>query len=83
MLSQSDLVQILLRRDSAIQEEIVDQVLTRTLSLTPASVTVDVAEGVVTLRGTLPRRDLGPVVVRLCDDVDGVVRVVDRLRYDT
>ncbi|MFC8272712.1 CBS domain-containing protein [Streptomyces sp. NPDC057271] len=82
VLSRSDLIQLFLRRDHAIQEEIVEDVLARTLRLAPSSVNVDVAEGVVTLSGTLPRRSRAPVVVRLCGSVDGVVSVVDRLRHD-
>lgn len=35
----------------------------------------------MTLTGTLPRKGVGPIFVRLCEDVDGVVEVVDRLVY--
>ncbi|MBW5483290.1 CBS domain-containing protein [Streptomyces bambusae] len=79
ILSRSDILQLLLRRDRAIQEEILEDVLTRTLGLSPSALTVDVADGLVTLSGTVPRADLVPVVVRLCQSVDGVVDVVDRL----
>ncbi|BAU81785.1 hypothetical protein SLA_0831 [Streptomyces laurentii] len=82
VLSRSDVVQLFLRRDRAVQEEIVEDVLTRTLRLSPSTVNVEVADGVVTLSGVLPRRDLAPVVKRLCGSVDGVAGVVDRLRYD-
>ncbi|MER6096501.1 CBS domain-containing protein [Streptomyces sp. NPDC001728] len=82
VLSRSDLVQLFLRRDRAIQEEIVEDLLTRTLRLSPSAVNVEVVDGVVTLSGVLPRRGLTPVVMRLCGSVDGVVGVVDRLRYD-
>jgi hypothetical protein len=30
----------------------------------------------------LPRRSLVPVVVRLCESVDGTVTVVDRLSFE-
>ncbi|MGW6395991.1 CBS domain-containing protein [Streptomyces sp. NPDC055103] len=82
VLSRSDLVQLFLRRDHAIQEEIVEDVLTHTLRLSPSAVNVEVADGIVTLSGVLPRRSLTPVVMRLCGSVDGVAGVVDRLRYD-
>ncbi|WSQ39849.1 CBS domain-containing protein [Streptomyces sp. NBC_01224] len=39
VLSRSDLVQLFLRRDHAIQEEILEDVLTHTLRLSPSSLT--------------------------------------------
>ncbi|MEK0099415.1 CBS domain-containing protein [Streptomyces sp. A475] len=82
IVSRSDLIQLFLRRDHAIQEEILEDILTRTLQLSPSAVTVDVADGVVTLSGSVPRSSLVPIVLRLCQSVDGVVDVVDRLAYE-
>lgn len=82
VLSRSDLIQLFLRRDRAIQEEILEDVVTRTLGLPPSAVTVDVDDGTVTLSGTLGRRSLVPILVRLCETVDGVVAVDDRLAYE-
>lgn len=82
VISRSDLIQLFLRRDRAIQEEIVEEIIAGTLGLSPAAVTVEVDDGKVTLSGTVARRSLVPVVVRLCESVDGVVDVVDRLGYD-
>ncbi|MCZ7461927.1 CBS domain-containing protein [Streptomyces sp. WMMC940] len=81
VLSRSDLIQLFLRRDRAIQEEILEDVLTRTLRLSPSALSVEVADGRVTLSGTVPRRSLVPVTVRLCESVDGVVDVTDRLAF--
>ncbi|WP_432166453.1 CBS domain-containing protein [Streptomyces sp. bgisy031] len=82
IVSRSDLIQLFLRRDRAIQEEILEDILTRTLQLSPSALTVDVADGVVTLSGSVPRSSLVPIVLRLCQSVDGVVDVVDRLAYE-
>ncbi|MGW6455526.1 CBS domain-containing protein [Streptomyces sp. NPDC055078] len=82
VISRSDLLQLFLRRDRAIQEEILEDVLTRTLGVSPAALSVDVTDGRVTLSGTVEHRSLLPVVVRLCESVDGVVEVVDRLAYE-
>ncbi|MBT2368978.1 CBS domain-containing protein [Streptomyces sp. ISL-10] len=82
VVSRSDLLQLFLRRDRAIKEEIVEDVLAGTLGVSPAAVTVEVEEGRVTLSGTLERKSLVRVVVRLCQSVDGVVDVVDRLFYE-
>jgi CBS-domain-containing membrane protein len=82
VLSRSDLLQLFLRRDHAIQEEILEDVLTHTLRLSPSSLTVEVADGLVTLSGTVRRRSLVPVILRLCRSVDGVVDVINRLNYE-
>ncbi|GLF97719.1 CBS domain-containing protein [Streptomyces yaizuensis] len=81
VVSRSDLLRLFLRRDRAIQEEILEDVLTQTLGLSPSALTVDVTDGRVTLSGTVERRSVLPVFVRLCESVDGVVEVVDRLTY--
>ncbi|MCX5126926.1 CBS domain-containing protein [Streptomyces sp. NBC_00347] len=82
ILSRSDLLQLFLRRDHAIQEEILEDVLTRTLRLSPSALSVEVTDGVVTLSGTVGRRSLVPIVVRLCQSVDGVVDVINRLDFE-
>ncbi|UXY32269.1 CBS domain-containing protein [Streptomyces sp. HUAS TT20] len=82
VISQSDLVQLFLRRDRAIEEEILEDVVVRTLGLTPSALVVEVTDGRVTLSGSVERRSLVPVTVRLCEGVDGVVDVVNRLGFD-
>lgn len=82
MISRSDLVRLFLRRDRAIQEEILEDVIVRTLGLPPSALTVEVAEGRATLSGTMEHKSLIPILVRLCDSVDGVVEVVNRLGFD-
>lgn len=79
VLSRSDLIGLFLRPDHAIQQEILEDVLTRTLGLTPSAITVDVDDGLVTLSGALPRPDLLPVAIRLCQSTDGVIDVDNRL----
>ncbi|MFJ9863853.1 CBS domain-containing protein [Streptomyces sp. NPDC101165] len=82
VISRSDLVQLFLRRDRAIEEEILEDVVVRTLGLTPSALTVEVTDGRVTLSGSVERRSLVPVTVRLCEGIDGVVHVVNRLGFD-
>ncbi|MCX4530580.1 CBS domain-containing protein [Streptomyces sp. NBC_00841] len=82
IVARSDLLQLFLRRDRAIQEEILEDVLTCALGLSPSALTVEVADGLVTLSGTVPRRSLVPVILRMCQSVDGVVDVIDRLDYE-
>jgi CBS-domain-containing membrane protein len=82
IVARSDLLQLFLRRDRAIQEEILEDVLTSTLRLSPSALTVEVVDGLVTLSGSVRQRSLVPVILRMCQSVDGVVDVVDRLDYD-
>ncbi|MFF4507389.1 CBS domain-containing protein [Streptomyces sp. NPDC001401] len=75
VISRADLLRVFLRRDQAIREEISREILTRTLGLVPEAITLRVVDGRVSLKGTVERKSLVPVVVRLCRGVDGVVDV--------
>ncbi|QNS02293.1 CBS domain-containing protein [Streptomyces xanthii] len=79
ILSRSDLIRLFLRRDHEIQEEIIEDVLTHALAVPVSAVTVQVDDGLVTLSGSVPDPGLLPVVLRLCQSVDGVVDVDCRL----
>ncbi|HEY5836337.1 CBS domain-containing protein [Streptomyces sp.] len=81
VVSRSDLLRVFLRRDSVIREEITGDVLDHTLGISAAEVTVKVTDGRVSLRGTVERRSLIPVVIRLCQGVDGVVDVTADLGH--
>ncbi|MFI8104568.1 CBS domain-containing protein [Streptomyces sp. NPDC086023] len=82
VISRSDLLRVFLRRDRSIQQEILEDVLTRTLNLSPSALTVEVVDGRVTLSGTVERKSLVPITVRLCESVDGVIDVIDRLGFE-
>ncbi|TQJ57613.1 CBS domain-containing protein [Streptomyces sp. NBC_00080] len=81
VISRADLLSVFLRGDSAIREEITGEVLLRTLGITPDGIDVRVVDGRVALKGTVERKSLVPVVVRLCQGVDGVVDVSADLRH--
>ena len=81
VISRADLLRVFLRGDRAIREEISRDVLVRTLGLAPSAVTVRVVDGRVALSGTVQRKSLIPVAVRLCRGVDGVVDVSEDLTH--
>ncbi|MFJ4989800.1 CBS domain-containing protein [Streptomyces sp. NPDC088732] len=81
VVSRADLLQLFLRRDHAIAEEITGDVLVRTLGMPLGAVTVTVTDGKVSLDGVVDRKSLIPVVTQLCRGVDGVVDVHARLGY--
>jgi CBS domain-containing protein len=78
MVSRRDLLRVFLRPDAEISAE-VHGVLTGVLLEDPQSVTVQVRDGLVTLRGSLREPELIPAAVQLASDVDGVVAVTDEL----
>ena len=83
IVSRGDLLRIFLRRDDAIRDEIVRDVLQRTLNLAPSDVAAEVREGEVTLTGTVQVPSLIPIVERLCRNVDGVISVRTHIGYRT
>ncbi|MFI6471228.1 CBS domain-containing protein [Streptomyces sp. NPDC050516] len=81
IVTRRDLLQIFLRTDDAIRREVIAEVLVNTLWLSPRTITVSVADGVVTLDGKLERRSEVPIAVNMTRQVDGVVAVLDKLTY--
>jgi CBS domain-containing protein len=81
IVSRRDLLRVFLRPDPQIAQQ-VRELLAEILLTDPATVTVAVHGGVVTLAGQpVPedQRDLIPIAVRLIWDIDGVLDVVDKL----
>ncbi|MFE1307828.1 CBS domain-containing protein [Streptomyces sp. NPDC058755] len=75
IISRSDLLDAFIRSDVEIRSEVEQDVLGRILGLEEGTVAVEVHDGVVTLRGHVPEPRLVPVVVGLCQGIDGVVAV--------
>jgi CBS domain-containing protein len=82
VVSRADLLRMFLRPDSALERDVVDEVLGRTLWVEPGSVQVTVRGGVVTLDGRTDRRSTAELAVSLTRGVPGVVEVVDRLGFE-
>lgn len=81
IVSRSDLLRVFLRHDQAIREEIRLDVVGRVLGLSPDQIPVTVADGVVTVSGTIEHRSVAHALIGLAQGVDGVIAVVDRLNY--
>jgi CBS-domain-containing membrane protein len=81
IVSRSDLLRVFLRADRAIREEVVSDVLRHTMLIDPATLSVEVDDGVVTIRGQLERKSMIPIVERLCRSVDGVVALHATLTF--
>lgn len=83
IVSRRDLLAVFLRKDEDIAAEIAHVVFERNLDtvVNPSTVTVDVHDGVVTLRGQLQRKSWVPIAVNLTARIDGVVDVNAQLTY--
>ncbi|MEU3980846.1 CBS domain-containing protein [Streptomyces sp. NPDC026672] len=81
IVTRRDLLSVFLRPDRQIREEVVDEVLVRTLWLVPRTVDVSVSEGVVTLTGQVERLSDKEIALSATRRIDGVVDVVDRLTH--
>ena len=84
IVTRRDLLKVFLRPDAEIRRVVAEDVLDRTCWIPPGTLDVEVRDGVVTVSGQLGRRSEIPPVLRLIQQVDGVVSVVDRLtcRYE-
>lgn len=82
IVSRADLLRIFLKADAQIHDEVVHEIVIQSLWLDPAEVEVDVRDGIVTLRGRVPRASLVPIAERLTASVDGVIRVINELDFD-
>ncbi|WP_371600790.1 CBS domain-containing protein [Streptomyces sp. NBC_00564] len=81
IVTRRDLLQVFLRPDADIRDEVIAEVLVRTLWLAPRTVEVSVIEGVVTLDGHMERRSETEIAVSMTRQIDGVVAVVAKLTH--
>ena len=82
IVSRSDLLDAFIRSDDEIRGEVERDVLGRVLGLGEGTITVEIRDGAVTLRGHVAEARLIPVVVGLCQGIDGVVAVDAHLVTD-
>jgi len=81
IVSRRDLLSPFLRSDEDIRDEVVGEVIHRTLWMDPATIRVEVADGVVSLRGRVDRRSEREILEAMIRRVDGVVGIENELTY--
>lgn len=81
IVSRGDLLKPFLRSDEGIRDAVVEDILRATMGVDPLSVEVVVRDGVVTLTGEMENEFVAEDTARLVRELDGVVSMVDRLRY--
>ena len=81
IVSRSNLLQVFLRTDAELRDEIAGTLVPALVSSSARGVSVDVRSNIVTLSGEVDRKSDVEVLIRSTRDLDGVVDVVDRLKY--
>jgi CBS domain-containing protein len=81
IVSPRDLLQVFLRPDAEIRDDIYDEVVGQALGTNPVLVYVNVCNGMVTLTGEVERKSMIPLVLPLVRAVDGVVHAEAELQY--
>ena len=82
IVTRSDLLKVHARLDAVIRDEVIHQVLRRTLMIPPRDVQATVDDGVVTLTGHTARKTTAVTAAQLTEAVPGVTDVVDQLTFD-
>jgi CBS domain-containing protein len=79
--TRSDLLQVFMRTDDSLRDELVGKVIPAVLPAESESIEVNVAFNVVTLSGQVDRRSDVEILGRLARELDGVVAVKNNLTY--
>ena len=82
IVSRGDLLKVFTRPDEAIRSEIIDEVIVGDLMMNPSRFLIHVDDGVVVLEGNAETSSLIPYLVRAVHQVEGVVRVENKLSFD-
>ena len=81
IVSRSDLLQVFLRTDEELRDEVVDQLMPTVILEGREAIGVEVSSNVVTLSGQVDRKSDVEILTRLTRQLDGVVSVDDQLTY--
>jgi CBS domain-containing protein len=81
IVTRADLVRAFTRDDAAIAGEIRNDVILRQFWVDPETVTVNVENGEVTLRGELERRSIAELLASFVERVPGVISVDSHLSW--
>jgi CBS domain-containing protein len=81
IVSRSDLLQVFLRTDDELQEEIAGTLIPAILISSRDAVGVEVRFNIATLSGEVDRKSDVEILTRMTRELDGVVGVVDHLTY--
>lgn len=81
IVTRADLVRSFVRSDEQLARTIREDVLLKALWIDPEQVTVDVTDGVATIRGSVDRRSTAGMVASMVEMVPGVVGVTAEIAW--
>jgi CBS domain-containing protein len=81
IVSRSDLLQVFLRTDQDLRDEVVQKLIPAVLPTDREAVNVSVESNVITFSGEVDRRSDVDILGRLAGEIDGVVGVINHLSY--
>jgi len=81
IISRSDVLQVFMRTDGELRDEVLSTIIPSLLIPVPETLQVAVQWNVVTLSGEVDRKSDAEILTRTTRELDGVVAVVNRLRY--
>jgi CBS domain-containing protein len=81
IVSRSDLLQVFLRSDEELRDEIAGRLIPAVLLSLADAIGVEVSWNIATLSGEVARKSDAEILKRLTTELDGVVAVVDQLSY--
>ncbi len=82
IVTRADLVRAFVRSDTEIAREIREEVIARTLWLSPETINVEVERGEVRLSGTVDNKSDAELIPTFVQRVPGVVAVLSKLRWN-
>lgn len=81
IVTRSDLLQIFLRTDEDLRQEVMRTIIPAIIPGDAETVEVDVKANVITLSGVVDRRSDSEILSRVSREIDGVVEVVNQLTH--
>lgn len=81
IVTRSDLLQVFLRTDEDLRDEMINKVIPAVLFDHDGHLNVDVRSNVITLSGEVDRKSDARILTRLASDLDGAVGVINQLTY--
>jgi CBS domain-containing protein len=82
IVTRADLLRAFVRSDETIQDAVRDEVLGRAMWLDPAAFDVTVADGLVSLGGSVDRRSTAEIIAALVARVEGVTGVSSSVSWE-